>query len=395
LTAIPEDVRQSALSYADGLKASPSSWLVESSETVSWAGSSRPVYERAHRQARAAIKSGQQDPWAFGVLALAEYRLGNFERAEQARLRVREVAQEGAFAMTSPVDALILHRLGRKSDARRALAEAWGSVNSLLMMVFGDEAVGHNRRLLDEAKQELLGADALELESIWAPRVVRELGLSGTDRVEKILQSVPTHSDTVRELVPYLIAEQLVRQVAERELVTSRIAEQFETDSELPESVREIAIPMANQMATDPNRLYARSMSLWTPGLTDQTYRIAAEQVDELMAIVLIFPKGSQAMGRFVEHQGIAQYRTGRLEECVESITRAKAMPMGQTAFSEACLAMANHRLGKTEEARSFLSEIPVLRKDLESLPNHLLLPLLREVESVLGVADESSTHQN
>ena len=52
---------------------------------------------------------------------------------------------------------------------------------------------------------------------------------------------------------------------------------------------------------------------------------------------------------------------------------------------------LGNHRLGKADEARTILSEIPELREELKSISNHVLLPLLDEVEKVLGVAEESN----
>ena len=393
LPTISEDVRQAALDYAASLKASPDAWLAESGKTVTWSGSSPAVYQRAHRQARAAIQSGQSEPWAYWVLAMAEYRLGRYEQAEQSLRQLDQAANEGAFEMPSVIKAMVLHRLGRQSEARIALAGAWGSINSRLMLVYGDETVQSNRRLLNEAKQELFGDDVLELESVWAPRVGREFGIGGVDAIHKVLQSVAAESDAASELVPYLIAEQLVGLASEQESVTSHLVDRFQADSNLPDSVREIAIAMAKRCGADPNHLYAESLVLLTPGLPDQTYQKAAEQADELMAIVRVFPKGSQAMGRLIAHQGFARYRMDRLEECVELIHRATEMPMGQTAFSEAILAMANHRLGNVEEARRFLPEIPKFRNDLKSSPNHLLLPLLDEVEEVLGVVDES--HDN
>lgn len=392
---VSADVRGAATTYAEQLKASPNAWMAESDKTLSWNGSSRFVYERAHRQASAAIEGGMREPWGFEVLALAEFRLGNFEQALKELLRAKEASQEGAFELTSPVKAMALQKLGREAEARTALAQAWGFSNSSLMIIFGHDVVKRNRQMLNEAKQELLGRDAVDLEFLWLPRVDQAIAQSGIDVVQEVLESVPSQSSTARKLVPYLIAEQLVRQVAQRELVTSRIAEHFRANHQLPESIQEIAIAMAEQIATEPNRLYRSSQTLFTPGLSEQEYRLAADQVDEFMAILRVFPKGSQAMGRFVAHQGMAQYRLGQLEDCVESITRAKAMPFGQSAFSEAFLSMAHHRLGKTEEARVFLSEISKLREGLKSNPNHQLLPLLSEVERVLEVSNKNSIEQD
>ena len=259
LSEVSEVVLDEAQLQAKGLKAATDSWLQESTETVSWAGASRAVYERAHRQIQAAIENARPEPWFYGTLALAEYRLGNYEEADKALTRIRDVAKPGGLTLTSPSEVMILHRLGRETEAKKALAQSWGWVNSELSLLLGEEVVQTNRRMLDEAKQELLGDDALDLERHWARRIGHELDVSKIESIEALLQSVRTKSDTGRNLVPYLIAEQLVRPVVERELVTARVVKHFADDTELPKSVRDIAQAMASQMATDPNRLYAAS----------------------------------------------------------------------------------------------------------------------------------------
>ena len=86
--------------------------------------------------------------------------------------------------------------------------------------------------------------------------------------------------------------------------------------------------------------------------------------------------------GDYLNTLGIAQYRTGRYEEALQTLTRSSAMNGGNQVSDLAFLAMTYYRLGRLAEASATLLQLQASRNDRWSEQQ---LEFLREAVSLLG----------
>ena len=130
-------------------------------------------------------------------------------------------------------------------------------------------------------------------------------------------------------------------------------------DATLSEPVRRCALDLAGHVPEDPHWLDAASWSVvYQPDAEAAAYHRALRQAELACRLV---PQD----GEFLTTLGAAQYRVGNDAEAAATLTLADQIqtPIGSTSTQECLpfLALALHRLGKPEEARTTLGRLRVI----------------------------------
>jgi tetratricopeptide (TPR) repeat protein len=92
--------------------------------------------------------------------------------------------------------------------------------------------------------------------------------------------------------------------------------------------------------------------------------------------------------GSIVNTLGVAQYRTGRYAEALATLTKSEKLNIAQVGIHPgdlAFLAMAQHQLGKTDEAKAMLGRLRELMKQPRWANDAEAQGFLREAEGLVG----------
>jgi tetratricopeptide (TPR) repeat protein len=96
--------------------------------------------------------------------------------------------------------------------------------------------------------------------------------------------------------------------------------------------------------------------------------RRSAEQYAEALRLAAEITQIQPESGYYMNTLGVAQYRVGRFQEAVESLTRSESLNAKQIGSPHpvdlAFLAMAYHRAGKIDQANEVLARARELMKD-------------------------------
>jgi hypothetical protein len=87
--------------------------------------------------------------------------------------------------------------------------------------------------------------------------------------------------------------------------------------------------------------------------------------------------------GSFLNTLGVAQYRTGLVAEALASLTRSNNLNHQKEPGGLAFLALAQHRLGKSDTARDTLARLREAMKDPQWAGNQDAQAFLREAETI------------
>ena len=87
--------------------------------------------------------------------------------------------------------------------------------------------------------------------------------------------------------------------------------------------------------------------------------------------------------GVFLNTLGVAQYRSGLVEDAVVTLTRSNASNKESEPADLAFLALAQHRLGQVQQARHSLSRLRELMKKPHSIADHEAEDFLHEAETI------------
>lgn len=136
---------------------------------------------------------------------------------------------------------------------------------------------------------------------------------------------------------------------------------------------------MVEQHPEDPTLLNEKCWEVVSrPGASESAYRTAVRWAETACRIA---PKD----GSYLNTLGVAQYRLGRYNDALATLTRSNALNGGRDPWDLAFLAMAQHRLGRTEEVRRTLSELrDVMKTPPPGCAAESSESLLREVEAVI-----------
>jgi tetratricopeptide (TPR) repeat protein len=177
-------------------------------------------------------------------------------------------------------------------------------------------------------------------------------------------------------------ASRLVDSLFHKPLLKPDVIEAIEKDTTLRPEIRHEALASAQRSVEDPARLNSRSeFVVRFPNAQAKDYRPALRQAE---AACRIEPEN----GLYLSTLGVAHYRMGDYNQALIALTRSDALYAKQYCQSRpadlAFLAMAQHRLGRADEARKLLDR---LRQSLQAAPwktDSTAQAFLREAEDLI-----------
>jgi Flp pilus assembly protein TadD len=158
----------------------------------------------------------------------------------------------------------------------------------------------------------------------------------------------------------------------------------LEADTRLDHAVRGAALRIAKARGDNPYRLNQEAWAVvQKPGGAADTYALALRKAETACRVD---PDHSPIRTTL----GAAQYRTGQFQEAVATLTKADQFNQGVPG-DLAFLAMAQHQLGRADEAQATLARLREVLKKPEWVNNAASQAFLREAEERLnGKAPES-----
>jgi WD40 repeat protein len=151
------------------------------------------------------------------------------------------------------------------------------------------------------------------------------------------------------------------------------------TAQTIPPAVRQKALALTHRYheEADPERYHQASrVIIRQPYLNAVQYQFALRQAKTACRL-------ASEHGEYATILGAAQYRCRHYEEAWKTLTRGDALPQGGVA-ALAFLAMTQHQMGQTEDARRSLDRLREVVRDSAWATNPQAADLLRETESLL-----------
>jgi hypothetical protein len=177
-------------------------------------------------------------------------------------------------------------------------------------------------------------------------------------------------------------AEKLVGDLFEQLLLRSAVLEQIRKDRSLPEPLRQTSLTLAEHWPEDPDAFNNASWQIVrVPGATAEQYAQALRYAE---AACRMEPENGNSLNTL----GIAQYRAGRYQEALATLTRSdqihSKVGKGSQPADLAFLAMAQHHLGQNAQARSTFARLRQVMKDPAVAGNQESVGFQREAEALL-----------
>jgi tetratricopeptide (TPR) repeat protein len=167
-----------------------------------------------------------------------------------------------------------------------------------------------------------------------------------------------------------------------RGFLKHEVVDAIAADLSLSEGVRSRALDRARQGQEDPNALNNASWSV-----VQQANRSSAEYARALRqaeAACRIQPDN----GSLLNTLGVAQYRNGKHDDALNTLTRSDEIgsrgTLGSQPADTAFLAMTHHQLGHIEESQNILARLRRLLQDDRWKNNPEAKAFLREAESLI-----------
>jgi tetratricopeptide (TPR) repeat protein len=259
----------------------------------------------------------------------------------------------------------------REAEAEREdllESEAWGFVESLFRKQLSKAQVMHevraNRILSEPVRQRALAF----VEEYWKALVHR-----------RAFQSVLS-----------LFAEQTPK---------PKVIESLRKDDVLSEEVRQEAVTLAEHWPVERTYLQAHihaealNLASWAvvvkPGGTETSYHEALHRAERACRLA---PKN----GSILNTHGVAQYRVGKYQQAIESLSRSKelnaALYKEPIPVDLAFLAMAHSRLGQKQKAQEYFNSLLETMKKPRWANDEESQALLREADTLLRTPAEESS---
>jgi WD40 repeat protein/tRNA A-37 threonylcarbamoyl transferase component Bud32 len=180
----------------------------------------------------------------------------------------------------------------------------------------------------------------------------RYLVSSGDDGTARVWDATPLASE--EEVQPKALS--LVKRLFAQPLPRDEVIARLRQDTALGDPVRSRALTLATRYPEEP---IALNNTAWPvvarPGGESAAYRLALHKAE---AACRAFPDD----GLLLNTLGVAQYRLGMYQECIDTLTRAdkrnSVLFRGPFPSDTAFLAMASLQLGRNEKARQYLETL-------------------------------------
>jgi dipeptidyl aminopeptidase/acylaminoacyl peptidase len=204
-----------------------------------------------------------------------------------------------------------------------------------------------------------------------------QIATASVDMTIKIWESTRSSTDVLRKRE--IVA--LVASLFERFPLQAEVIEHLRADVTLTPPARETALEVAAGQQEDPGDLDSAAWKIAiSPDRPSQEYDRALRYAE---AANRLRPDS----GTFMKGLGVAQYRTGKYADAVETLTRTDpvfpARAGGSVPTNLAFIAMAHHRLGHFPEAREALAQLRNTMKQPQWKGDRESLGFLREAEAM------------
>ncbi len=178
-------------------------------------------------------------------------------------------------------------------------------------------------------------------------------------------------------------AEKVVKSLIYKPLFRSEILAHLRADPVLSEPVRQEALALAERFGESPHYLDRASRAVaGRPGAERSAYDLAVQRA-ELACRLMPF------VGSYQTTLGMAQYRLGKYQEALATLTRAdelnQAAQGGHAPADLAFLAMARYQMGEKDRAQASLNQLRELVQRPHSPRNEEAQSLLKEAEALLA----------
>ena len=188
-------------------------------------------------------------------------------------------------------------------------------------------------------------------------------------------------------------AERVVNGLYERLLLRPEVRASVRDDKTLSEPMRRRLLALAEQIPESPSRLNEVSWLVARQrGATREAHRLAFLQAEAACRL-------EPTNGALLNTLGVAQYRAGHYREAVATLTQSDRLNSGGALGAQpadlAFLALAHHRLGEPDQARTALGRLRTLMQKPEhasASEAQLFLSEAEEIELDLAFPSEPFT---
>jgi Flp pilus assembly protein TadD len=164
-------------------------------------------------------------------------------------------------------------------------------------------------------------------------------------------------------------------------LVREEVMAALRTDATLSKADRDFGLRVAHAHAEEPARLNdAAWQVVRAPGASKDAYALALCRAEAAV-------RAAPGDGNILNTLGVAQYRAGRFAEALVTLTKSdklNATKDGPHRADLAFLAMAQHRLGKKDEAKATLGRLREVMKERAQANDAEAQGFLREAEELI-----------
>jgi WD40 repeat protein/serine/threonine protein kinase len=175
-------------------------------------------------------------------------------------------------------------------------------------------------------------------------------------------------------------ARNLINSLRERLGLRADVIDRIKQDTSLRAEVRQQALDMTRGWTDDPVWLIYKSWRVASrPDSAPGSYAQAFRQAEAACRL-------EPVNGWYLTTLGVAQYRLGRYQDALASLTRSDRInnPIYGRRLALAFLAMAHHKLGQKERAQSLLTQLRQLMKQPNWTHSSEAKGILEEAEALI-----------
>jgi WD40 repeat protein/tRNA A-37 threonylcarbamoyl transferase component Bud32 len=197
----------------------------------------------------------------------------------------------------------------------------------------------------------------------------------------RILDANRIGPDVLRQRAVYEQAYYLVESQFSRLVARTDVLQCISEDKQLPADVRQAALVAAERYCPDPTALNEASWkAVRRTGASAAAYSLALLQAEEAC-------RQQPQQANMLNTLGVAQYRTGRFQEALATLTRSEKLNArndGSQPADLAFVALAQYQLGRKQEARTTLGRMCAVMQKPRWANDAEAQSFLREAEELI-----------